>query len=201
MADIDTSKGGGHKKGGKKRGKKLSTRVDMAPMVDVIFLLLTFFMLTTTFSKPQAMQLNMPVKAEANAEKQAQDVKASNALTVILGPENKIYYYEGLATKPEDIQVTDYSSEGIRKIILKKKREIGEDIQARERLITEAKKAGKDPATIKKIWKLVVLIKPMDDANYRNMVDILDEMNICAVSRYAIVDVTPQELDLIKKKI
>jgi biopolymer transport protein ExbD len=201
MADIDTSKGGGHKKGGKKRGKKLSTRVDMAPMVDVIFLLLTFFMLTTTFSKPQAMQLNMPVKAEANAEKQAQDVKASNALTVILGPENKIYYYEGLATKPEDIQVTDYSSEGIRKIILKKKREVGEDIQARERLITEAKKAGKDPATIKKIWKLVVLIKPMDDANYRNMVDILDEMNICAVSRYAIVDVTPQELDLIKKKI
>ncbi len=201
MADIDTSKGGGHKKGGKKRGKKLSTRVDMAPMVDVIFLLLTFFMLTTTFSKPQAMQLNMPVKAEANAEKQAQDVKASNALTVILGPENKIYYYEGLATKPEDIQVTDYSSEGIRKIILKKKREIGEDIQARERLITEAKKAGKDPATIKKIWKLVVLIKPMDDANYRNMVDILDEMNICAVSRYAIVDVTPQEIDLIKKKI
>lgn len=201
MADIDTSKGGGHKKGGKKRGKKLSTRVDMAPMVDVIFLLLTFFMLTTTFSKPQAMQLNMPVKAEANAEKQAQDVKASNALTVILGPENKIYYYVGLATKPEDIQVTDYSSEGIRKIILKKKREVGEDIQARERLITEAKKAGKDPATIKKIWKLVVLIKPMDDANYRNMVDILDEMNICAVSRYAIVDVTPQELDLIKKKI
>ncbi|HOP49536.1 MAG TPA: biopolymer transporter ExbD [Ignavibacteriales bacterium] len=201
MADIDTSKGGGHKKGGKKRGKKLSTRVDMAPMVDVIFLLLTFFMLTTTFSKPQAMQLNMPVKAEANAEEQAQDVKASNALTVILGPENKIYYYEGLATKPEDIQVTDYSSEGIRKIILKKKREVGEDIQARERLITEAKKAGKDPATIKKIWKLVVLIKPMDDANYRNMVDILDEMNICAVSRYAIVDVTPQELDLIKKKI
>jgi len=201
MADIDTSKGGGHKKGGKKRGKKLSTRVDMAPMVDVIFLLLTFFMLTTTFSKPQAMQLNMPVKAEANAEKQAQDVKASNALTVILGPENKIYYYEGLATKPEDIHVTDYSNEGIRKIILKKKREIGEDIQARERLITEAKKAGKDPATIKKIWKLVVLIKPMDDANYRNMVDILDEMNICAVSRYAIVDVTPQELDLIKKKI
>jgi len=173
----------------------------MAPMVDVIFLLLTFFMLTTTFSKPQAMQLNMPVKAEANAEKQAQDVKASNALTVILGPENKIYYYEGLATKPEDIHVTDYSNEGIRKIILKKKREIGEDIQARERLITEAKKAGKDPATIKKIWKLVVLIKPMDDANYRNMVDILDEMNICAVSRYAIVDVTPQELDLIKKKI
>lgn len=68
-------------------------------------------------------------------------------------------------------------------------------------MITEAKKAGKDPATIKKIWKLVVLIKPMDDANYRNMVDILDEMNICAVSRYAIVDVTPQELDLIKKKI
>ncbi|HOJ37169.1 MAG TPA: biopolymer transporter ExbD [Ignavibacteriales bacterium] len=199
MADIDTSQQGGHKKGGKKRGKKLSTRIDMAPMVDVIFLLLTFFMLTTTFSKPQAMQLNMPVKADETTEKKEQDVKASNALTVILGPENKIYYYEGLATKPEDIKTTDYSAEGIRKILLKKKREIGEDLAARDRLIEEAKKAGKDPSTIKKIWKLVVLIKPMDDSNYKNMVDILDEMNICAVSRYAIVDVTPQELDLIKK--
>lgn len=199
MADIDTSKSGGHKKGGKKRGKKLSTRVDMAPMVDVIFLLLTFFMLTTTFSKPQAMQLNMPVKADETTEKKAQDVKASNALTVILGPENKIYYYEGLATKPEDIKVTDYSAEGIRKIILRKKREVGEDIATRDKLIEEAKKAGKDPNTIKKIWKLVVLIKPMDDSNYKNMVDILDEMNICAVSRYAIVDITPQELDFIKK--
>lgn len=199
MADIDTSGGGGHKKGKKKRGKKLSTRVDMAPMVDIMFLLLTFFMLTTTFSKPQAMQLNMPAKADKGAEKTNTDVKASSALTLILGPEKKIYWYEGIASKPEDIKVTNYSKDGIRKVLLTEKHDKDRDYNTENRLKEEAKKSGKSPNEIRPQWKLMVLIKPMDDSNYKNMVDILDEMNICTISRYAIVDVTQTEKDLIKK--
>lgn len=197
MAELDTSSGGGHKKGGKKRGKKLSTRIDLTAMVDVAFLLLTFFMLTTTFAKPQAMQLNMPVKADPTAAKAQQDVKASNALTVILGGENKIYWFSGLALKPEDVSISDYSKEGIRKILLERKKIAGAD-EVAEQKIKEEVKASKEKKEVKKVWKLVVLIKPLDNSNYKNLVDILDEMNITGISKYAIVDVTPADRQLIK---
>jgi biopolymer transport protein ExbD len=169
MAELDTS-GGGQKKGkGKKHGsKKKSTRVDLTPMVDLGFLLVTFFMLTTTFSQPQTMEINMPVKDKQKNEQQA--VKESKAMTIILGGEDKIYYYMGI-TNPQ-LDTTNYSADGIRKIILEKNREIQD---------------------------LVVLIKPTSESKYKNVVDILDEMDICAVKRYALVDISPMELDLIKK--
>jgi biopolymer transport protein ExbD len=169
MAELDTS-GGGQKKGkGKKHGsKKKSTRVDLTPMVDLGFLLVTFFMLTTTFSQPQTMEINMPVKDKEKNEQQA--VKESKAMTIILGGEDKIYYYMGI-TNPQ-IDTTNYSADGIRKIILEKNREIQD---------------------------LVVLIKPTSESKYKNVVDMLDEMDICGVKRYALVDITPMELDLIKK--
>lgn len=163
MAEMDTSQGGGKKKGhGKGKTKKASTRVDLTPMVDLGFLLVTFFMLTTTFSKPQTMEVNMPVKDEN--EKEQTKVRESNAFTMILGANNKVYYYSG---STGSISTTNYSPNGIRKVL--------------------AEKVALDP-------KLSVMIKPTKESNYRNMVESLDEMNITGVKFYAIVDPSPEDL-------
>lgn len=158
MAEVNTGGGGGT--------KKVSTKIDMTPMVDLAFLLITFFMLTTTFSKPQTMEVNMPDKTDKN---ETQPLKESKALTILLGEDNKIYWYTGL-TNPK-VEQTDYSSEGIRKVLLEKNRQI------------------KD---------MVVLIKAKDTSRYKNIVDILDEMHITNTKRYAVVDFTPVDEDLIK---
>ncbi|MDP4196445.1 MAG: biopolymer transporter ExbD [Bacteroidota bacterium] len=173
MAELDTSQGGKHGKGKKKRSKKQSTRVDMTPMVDLGFLLVTFFMLTTTFSKPQTMEINLPARPTPGEKvEDAPELKASKAFTVILGEFGKVYYYTGLTTENAEVKVTDFSEGGIRKILLDKNAMIN---------------------------GLTVLIKPTDKSTYKNVVDILDEMNITNVKRYALVDVTPTDLDLIKK--
>lgn len=169
MAEIQQQADSG--KGGKKRAKKMSTKIDMTPMVDLAFLLLTFFMLTSTFNKPNVMQLTMPVK-EKNPEDQSQ-IKASDAFTIIMGEANKLYYYEGLLAddvKPE-LKLSSYSAEGIRKVLLERQRQ--------------------NPKT-------VILIKPDDKSNYKNMVDILDEMNITDQKKYALVDISKADQELIK---
>lgn len=172
MAEIEQKQVG--KKGKKKGPKKMSTRIDLTPMVDLGFLLVTFFMLTTTFSKPQTMEINLPVKPKGEVtQEQENALKASKALTILIGKDNKLYWYLGLATAPiEGLSETNFSANGIRKVLLEKN------------------------STIK---DMVVLIKPTDDAVYRNVVDILDEMNISNIKRYALVDIAPEDLDLIKK--
>jgi biopolymer transport protein ExbD len=151
----------------------MSTRIDLTPMVDLGFLLVTFFMLTTTFSKPQTMEINLPVKPKGEIKEEDQNaLKASKAFNIILGKDNKLFWYIGLANEPIDgPNKTDYSADGIRKVLLEKN------------------------STIK---DMVVLIKPTDDAVYKNVVDILDEMNISNIKRYALVDIAKEELDLIK---
>lgn len=177
MSEIQES-GGSGKKGGKVRSKKASTHIDMTPMVDLAFLLLTFFLLTTTFNKPKTMELVMPEKNE-NKEVEPPDIPESAALTLLLSENNRIFYYHGI--KDPKVEVTNYSREGIRKILLQKK------------------------ATVEAIgnpnWKMTVLIKPDDKATYRNMVDILDEMNIVSVPIYALVDITPKEVELIDNTV
>ncbi|MDO7853929.1 ExbD/TolR family protein [Hymenobacter convexus] len=175
MAEIQGKADTGGK-GGKKRAKKMSTKIDMTPMVDLAFLLLTFFMLTTTFAKPNVMQLTMPVKKTDDVEDTK--IKASQAMTILLGKDNKAYYYFGLNTpndktvpKPE-LKVTNYSADGIRKVLLDRQRQSPEPI---------------------------ILIKPTEDAKYKNMVDILDEMNITNQKKYALVKVYKDDLDLIKE--
>jgi biopolymer transport protein ExbD len=169
MAEISQSGGGGKSKDGKVRSKKASTKIDMTPMVDLAFLLLTFFMLTTTFNKPQTMEINMPDKLKEDDK--PPEVNEKKVLTLLLGDNDKIYWYVGI-TDPV-VEVTDFSEKGVRKILLEKNREIKE---------------------------MVVLIKPSKESRYKNMVDILDEMNISNIQRYAMVDITPVDDELIAEK-
>ncbi|KAA9331549.1 biopolymer transporter ExbD [Hymenobacter busanensis] len=167
MAEIQQQADSG--KGGKKRAKKMSTKIDMTPMVDLAFLLLTFFMLTTTFAKPSVMQISMPVKPKDNEEQN--ELKASEAFTILLGENNKVFYYEGLVEAKPELKLSNYSATGIRTVL-------------QERMARQP--------------KTVVLIKADDKANYKNMVDILDEMTITGQKKYALVDISKDDVDLIK---
>jgi len=167
MAEMDTSGGGGHKKGpGVKKSKKLSTRVDLTPMVDLGFLLITFFIFTTTMSQPTAMKLNLPKDTDKPDEQNK--LKESAALTVMPAKNNQVYYYEGL--DPMKIQASNFKA--IRDVILDKKRRT-------------------DPKDF------MVIIKPTQDATYKNTVDMLDEMKIDDVKRYALVDITSDEYKIV----
>lgn len=168
MAELGGGGGGKKKKGGKVRAKKSSTRIDMTPMVDLAFLLLTFFVMTTTLNKPQTMEITMPEKPKPGDE--MPEINEKNVMTLVLGEDDKIYWYIGI-TDPE-VKVSNFSASGIRKILLEKKAELP---------------------------KLVVLIKAMDEAKYKNMVDIMDEMNISSMQRFALVDITPTDVELVKE--
>ena len=168
MAEMEVKSGGGHKKGpGVKKGKKLSTRVDLTPMCDLGFLLITFFIFTTTMTKPTAMNLAMPKDTDKPDE--LNKVKESGALTIMLGKSDVVYYYFG--NDPTKLQTTGYKD--IRGIILEKKKNTPAD-------------------------DFFVTIKPDKDATYKNAVDMLDEMTINAIKRYAMIDPTADEYKLIQ---
>jgi biopolymer transport protein ExbD len=177
MAEIDTSGGGGGKHGGKVRGKKLSTKVDLTPMVDLAFLLITFFMLTTSLNKPKAMDLNMPKHLDDKQE----EVKESRVLNVLLAGGDTIWYYETSDGKMTDMKQTSFSPDGIRSVILKKQQRV-------EKMFGHDKTVGD---------KTIVLIKTADGAKYKDMVDILDEMDITQTKIYAIQDIVPIEQETI----
>lgn len=170
MAEVQVKESGG--KGGKVRSKKNSGKPDMTPMVDLGFLLLTFFIFTTTFSKPNMMKLNMPDKTDEDIEKQEKmDIKLSNTLTIIMGKDDRLFWYQQAAAdvKAEDLNEIDYSAKGIRAEINKKRM------------------AALDTSIF------TVIIKPTDEATFENTVDILDEMEITGNKRFAIVDLQPNE--------
>lgn len=191
MAEIAQDGGGGHKKGGKVRSKKMSTRIDFTPMVDLGFLLITFFMLTTTLAKPQIMALVMPEKDIKKED--IEPVKESKVLTLLLGGNDKVYWYEGITDAKLDS--TDYSAEGVRKVILNKmdkvKAQFGEETYKKKNKegVEEERKDGS---------YINVIIKATKDARYKNLVDALDEMAICKVRYYVILDVSPLEEAFIK---
>ena len=194
MAEISQE---GGKKGGKKRSKKMSTKIDFTPMVDLGFLLITFFMLTTTLSKPKTMEINMPEKDNITDPTK---VKESTAMTVILTANDKIYYYFGI--QDPKVETTDFSPKGIRKILLEKNEPQIKKIEALKaqlnaRQITEDEYKKQVSKVKSDINALMVLIKSDDKAKYKNLIDILDEMQITNVGKYAIVDLSPQEQELI----
>lgn len=183
MAELDTSSGGGHKKGpGVKKGKKLSTRIDLTPMVDLGFLLITFFMYTTTMAKPKTMEINMPYKDEKMTDDEKNKIKNSVALTVLLSKNHRIYYYEGIGDnpdkQPEYVSTTFSPKKGIREAIINKKKAV-------DQLKASGALTAKD--------QLTVLIKPDTTSTYSDLVNILDEMNINDVKVYAIIDISTIE--------
>ena len=194
MASIEEGDGGSHKKGpGVKKAKKLSTRVDMTPMVDLGFLLITFFIFTTTMSSPTTMELFMPKDTDKDDEQNK--AKESGALTIMLSKDNHVYYYEG-QLKEDGSNFLSTNFAGIRKVILDKKKAVIDAHQhdaGCEKIW--AKNEGDKKSCLDK--DLVVVIKPDEQATYKNTVDILDEMAISNIKRYAMVDLFDAEKTLI----
>ena len=218
MAEVNTGDGGGgHGKHEKKRAKKASTKIDMTPMVDLAFLLLTFFVLTSTFNKPKTMEINFPAKDPLN-----KPMKINNALTFILTREGKdekengIYYYYGefypegnKDGKPAStLSKTDFSKDGLHKLLLDRNKPTADAIN-----LLEEKYKRKEIAdtTYKRLAiaekgkreALTVLVKSDDKAVYKQVIDVIDELNVCNVGKYAVVDMGQAELDILnatKKK-
>lgn len=182
MAELNT--GGGGDKGGKVRSKKMNPGVDLTAMVDLAFLLITFFMLTTTLSKPQSMPLAMPDKEIKDQPKDNTKIPEERMMTILIGSNNRILWYMGKFEAPT-IPPTEasFGKDGIRKDLLRNV-QLGKQVAARE---------GKPDQG------LVVNIKASDKANYKNLVDMLDEMAITHPQLYAIGDITPGEIDLLKQ--
>ncbi len=180
MAELNT--GGGDSKGKKVRSKKQDAGVDLTAMVDLAFLLITFFMLTTSLSKPQSMNLAMPDKNKDQIDEPVLDVADDRTMTVLLGEKNKMVWYYGLPKTPiEGPTVVGYGKNGIRKELLAKTKSV-------------VAKYG-DPKK-----GLIVLVKASKKSTYRNLVDILDEIAITKVPTYAIVDITPEDKAMLEKE-
>jgi len=208
MAEVNTGdSGGGGGRHSKRRAKKSSTRIDMTPMVDLAFLLLTFFVLTSTFNKPKAMELNFPAKPKD----ESQNMKVNNALTLIMSEDNKIFYYYGefypaknkKGMPPTVLSTTDFSFEGLHKLLLDRNKPTEDAIQELNKKYKNHEIADttyKRLAVAEKSKKdaLTVLIKADDKATYKNVIDVIDELNICNVGKYAVVDLMKEEYDLIQ---
>ena len=201
-AEVQESSG---KKRGKGKQKKMTVRVDFTPMVDMNMLLITFFMLCTTLSKPQTMEISMPSNDKDITEQQKSMVKASQAITLLLGADNKLYYYEGEPNYRDytSLKETTYGANGLRAVLLQKNAAAVNQLRAlkQQKLdleITDDEykkkvseiKSGKDTPT--------VIIKATDDASYMNLIDALDEMQICNIGKYVITDIVEADEFLIK---
>ena len=201
-AEVQESSG---KKRGKGTQKKMTVRVDFTPMVDMNMLLITFFMLCTTLSKPQTMEISMPSNDKDITEQQKSMVKASQAITLLLGADNKLYYYEGEPNYRDytSLKETTYGANGLRAVLLQKNAAAVNQVRAlkQQKLdleITDDEykkkvseiKSGKDTPT--------VIIKATDDASYMNLIDALDEMQICNIGKYVITDIVEADEFLIK---
>lgn len=167
--------------------KRISIRIDLTPMVDLGFLLITFFMLTTVLAKPQIMPVILP---EQDGNVDPQPVKNSTVLTLLLGGQNQVYWYEGVDGARLDS--TGYMAGGLRRIILDKKNRVFRQWGDESR--PDSRHAGAS----KQVSRLTVIIKPTAAASYKNVVDALDEMRICGIARYVLLDVSEAELDFIR---
>ena len=207
MSEIAEDSGGG-KKGGKKRAKKQSTRIDMTPMVDLAFLLLTFFVLTATFSKPKSMELTFP--APPPPDQKIEEVK--RGITFLLTKDDRIFYYEGQFRATDDdkgkkttVSELNFSKESLHKYLLGKNKEMQDQIRA---LDVKHKNKQLEDTTFKRLVTLVkadkesytYLIKTDDKATYKNVIDIIDELNVNVVGKYVMVDILKPEMDLVNEK-
>ena len=187
MAELNTGDGGGKKGSKKVRSKKSNAKVDLTAMVDLAFLLITFFMLTTSLSKPQSMDLGLPDKEEDKTKDKPIKVDQKRTMTIIMGKDNQIKWFHGLLATPEPGGAPTnavYGKNGLRKEILKRVVSVNEYCQTLP--------------TYKKGDGLIVIIKPSKTSTYRNLIDVLDKIAICKDPSYAIVnDITPEEQKLV----
>lgn len=210
MAEIIANEGGGKKKG-KRRAKKHSTHIDMTPMVDLACLLLTFFMLTTAFSKPKVMEIVLPDKDKDKKEEKQPEVDKDKVLNIILDGKDNVYWYNGMCdpNKPlPELYKTDFSKDGLRKVLLNRNKTLFTRITEFNDSIVTGKLVMPRDTVAKRIKQMrktdktgpVVLIKATDNAKYGNMVDVIDEMAIANIVVYAIVDINPYEKKMVAAK-
>jgi biopolymer transport protein ExbD len=169
MAELNSSS---EKSGGKQVSRKMPVRVDLTAMVDLAFLLITFFMLTTTLAKPRSMPIVMPVDGPPG------HVEASRTLTLCLGKNNQVLWYMGMADHPLTTPALIGYGKNIRNMIL----DNGKKVFAA---------SGKE---------MIVLVKPAEHSVYANLVDTIDELSIARVSTYAISNISPRDIELLKQK-
>ncbi len=194
MANIDTGSNGGKK--GKPRRKTIS--VDFTPMVDMNMLLITFFMFCTTLSIPQVMDIAMPTD-----QGEPKPTPESKSVTVILGEQDKMYYYEGLPNYDDYTSLKETNNLGVRAMLLRRNATSANLIndlrkKRQKKEITENEFKDKVKEVKKNVDGLRVLIKPTKESNYKNLVDILDEMQICGVDKYSIVELEEADNFLMK---
>lgn len=206
MAEIIANEGGGKQKG-KRRAKRHSTHIDMTPMVDLACLLLTFFMLTTAFNKPKVMEIALPERSDDETNRP--QIDDSKVLNLILVENDKILWYNGLADPTKEslptLTETDFSDDGVRRILLQRNKELFSKIYELNTAIIEGTlELPRDSieARIKRFKREdkkgpVVLIKASENVKYKNVVDIIDEMAITNVASYALVDINVVEKKMV----
>ena len=204
--------------------KKMNVRVDFTPMVDMMMLLITFFMLCTSLAKPQAMELTMPSNDKNMTDEDKSVTKASYTVTVYVGANDKIYYVAGLPNydDPTCLKETTWGKEGFRKVLITHVTEDGtqpvQQVMLAKAKLDEKKlenpkqwpdslynkelskiKAG-NVAEGQKIETMTVVIKPTEGAAYKNVVDVLDEMQICSIGKYVIDDINDDDIKLLEAR-
>lgn len=179
MAELNQDSG--KNKGGKVRSKKNGGKVDLTAMVDLAFLLITFFMLTTSLNKPQAMDVAMPDKNVETDRQTDINVDEHRSVTLVLGSDDKIVWYQGDVNNPlTGPEVIDYSAEGLRAVLLRMKE------------LVPRQAGGKD---------MIVVIRPSDKSVTRNIIDALDEMKIADIQRYMISNrIMAKEIELLENE-
>ena len=201
MAEVQESNGN---KTGKSKQKKMTVRVDFTPMVDMNMLLITFFMLCTTLSKPQTMEISMPTKDDVEDDQKSM-VKASQAITLLLDGDNKLYYYEGEPNYQDytSLKETTYEADGLRAVLMQKnavavnkvnalkQQKLNLEVSEEEyrKQLTEIRNEKGTPT---------VIIKATDEASYENLISALDEMLICNIGKYVITDIAEGDEFLIE---
>ena len=199
--------------------KKINVRVDFTPMVDMMMLLITFFMLCTSLAKPQTMELSMPSNDKNMTDQDKSVTKASYTITIYVTGNNKIYYVAGLPKydDPSTLKETTWGKDGIRKVLIQHTTEdntqpVLEVMKAKAELDLKKEQMpdsvySKELSQIKrgeingqKIQTMTVIIKATDKASYKNVVDALDEMQICSIGKYVLDKISKDDEKLLKAK-
>ncbi len=203
MAEIISNSGGDGK--GKKKAKKMPANIDMTPMVDMAFLLLTFFVLAATLVKPKTMEIIYPKKAENDTSKTK--VNFQLATTLLLGEkDNEVFYYSGMF-KPDSTELyhTNFSKDGFRKIMLDKNFRINDQVIQLKKLLQEKKIAE---IQYEEEYKRVVgdslapfvVVKTLPKTKYKNVINAIDELNLVNVRKRAIQDMGESEAIALRQK-